>query len=120
MDLVRPLEVAICELKVLAHHAELDVLSAEDVPKLAQRFLGTNIGACVSRSVIPGKKQFEFLAWLPTLTFTKNPSRFGALDIRADPCLENVVHHAADPPTFAGQLWYGYVKFVSRLNFKSG
>ncbi len=55
----------------------------------------------------PANRQFEFFARLPAFASAQHPGGFRAFDIAADPGFENKIHHAADPPTFAGQGWYG-------------
>src|SRR5579884_1550870 len=107
MDLLRPLEIAIRELETLAHDGELDIISSQNVTKLPQSLFWTHVRASVTRSVVSGKKQLEFFAWLPALAFAEDVCGFRPLDVAADPGFENVIHHEADPPTLAGQLWYG-------------
>src|ERR1700680_1746706 len=98
MNLLCASEIAARQIKVLRHRTELDVVSAQDVPELAQSFLGAHVGARVAGSVVAGKKQLQLLAGLPWLPGSQHPTGLGALDGRADPGLQDEIHHAADPP----------------------
>src|SRR6266513_563183 len=96
------LKVAASHIKVLRHRAELDVLRAQNVAKLPQSFFRADIGTSVSRAVITGKKQLESFSRLPAMPVAENPVGLRALNVGAHPGLEDEIHHAADPPTFAG------------------
>src|SRR3954453_8219379 len=107
MDLMSPSKISASQIEVLAHHTELDIVSAQNVAELSHSFLWAYIRTSVAGAVVSRQQQLEFLAWLPAFAFAQDPCGFGALYVAADPSLKNVVHHAADPPTFAGQPWYG-------------
>src|SRR6266496_1485442 len=98
VDLLCPLKVAASHVKVLRHRAELDVLRAQNMAKLAQGLFRADIGTSVPRAVITGKKQLEFLPGLPAMRVAEDPASLGALNVGADPGLEDKIHHAADPP----------------------
>src|SRR5690242_8389156 len=102
MDLLRAGKISASQMEVLRHSAELNVVRTQDMTKLAKRFLGTNVRTRISRAVVSGKEQLEFLSWLPALALTEYPTGLGALNVAADPSLENKVHHAAEPPAWAG------------------
>ena len=84
MHLRSALKVAASHIKVLRHGAELDVLRAKNVAKLAQGLFGTNIRASIAGAVITGKQQLEFLSRLPAMPVAENPAGLGALDVGAD------------------------------------
>src|ERR1700687_1299449 len=102
MDLLGSREISARHFEILRHGAELDVVRAQNVAELAQRFLRPHVGAGVGSAVVSGKKQFDFLPRLPALAFAQDPSGFGALNVAADPGLEDKIHHAAEPPAWAG------------------
>ncbi len=67
MNLLCSGEIAARQIKVLGHRTEFDMVSAQDVPELTQRFLGAHVGARVASSVVAGKKQLQLLSGLPWL-----------------------------------------------------
>src|SRR5260370_21784227 len=119
MDLLRASEVAPRQIKILGHGAELDIVSAQDVPELSQRLLWTHVGTGVARAIVAGEEQFELLPRTPAFSFAEYPGSFCALDISADQGFEDKVHHAAEPPIFSGHSREGYVKFASPLKLSN-
>src|SRR4029077_791261 len=98
IDLARALEIALAAVEILAHHAEIDVASAQDVAHLAQHFLHANVGAGVARAVVAGKEQAEFFAGLPAATEAKGPAEAPDFDQRTDPSDEKEIGHARALP----------------------
>ena len=101
MNLPRALEVALRAVETLRHHAEIDVICAENVPHLPQHFLHANIGAGVARAVVAGKQQLQFLARRPALAQAEHPAEAPNLDQRADPRDQKKVGHARALPATA-------------------
>src|SRR6266481_846347 len=81
MNLFRPCKISLSQIKILRHGAELDVVRAENVAKLPQRLLGSHVGTCIPRAVVPGKKELELLSRLPPFAFAENPTGLGALNV---------------------------------------
>src|SRR6266849_8378221 len=128
VNLARAFEVAFGALEVLRHYAEIDMLSAKNMPNLPQHLLHAHVAAGVARAVVARKQQLEFLTWRPALAETHHPSEARDLNQRADPRDQKKVRHAPILPATAvfsalgsdGQGLAGYRNLLSRLNFKSG
>src|SRR5581483_8186556 len=120
MDLGRALEISFRALEILAHDAEINSFSAQNVPDLTQHLLDSHIRSHVSRAVVSGKQQFQFFSRLPRFVSAHHPADFRSLDVAAHPGFEDEIHHAALPPRLEGHGWYLYSKLFSRLNFSSG
>jgi hypothetical protein len=100
MHLPRAFEVAVGELEILRHHAEVGVFSAQNMAGLAQHLRNPDIRSHVARAVIAGKQQLQLFAGLPGFPFTHHPAQLGGFDAAADPGFKDQIHHAADPPAF--------------------
>src|SRR5258708_37293837 len=96
-------KVSATQIEILRHGAELDFVRSQNMPQLAQSFFGADIRTGVARAIVASEQQLEFLARLPTFSLAEDPACLGALDIGADPGFEDEIHHATEPPTFAGQ-----------------
>ena len=103
MDLPGAFEISFGEIEVLAHHAELDALGAQDVPNLAKHLLHAHIRSHVAGAVVSGKEEFQLFPGLPWFIATEHPPGLGALDVGTDPRFQDCIHHAALPPRAAGQ-----------------
>ena len=85
INLPRAFEIALRAVEVLRHHAEIDMIRAENVPDLPQHLLHAHVAAGVARSVVTRKQQFQFFARSPALAKAQHPAEAGDLDQRADP-----------------------------------
>src|SRR5215469_1522971 len=103
MNLLGAFKVSLGELEVLAHHAEFNPVSTENMANLAEHLLDPYVGAHVARAVVAGEQKFQLFACPPRWVPAQHPSGFRPLDVRAHPGLKNEVHHAAVPPRAAGQ-----------------
>ena len=97
------LEISAREFRNLRHHAERDSFRAEDVTKLPQHLFHAHIRAHVAGAVVSGEQQLQLFARLPGSPFAQHPCGLRLFNGSANPGFEQKVHHAADPPTFAGQ-----------------
>src|SRR5947208_1268728 len=93
MDLAGALEIAPAAVKVLSHHAELDVGCSQNMTQLPQHFLHANVGPGIAGPVVPGEQQPQFLARLPAAAQTKHPADPPQLDERAHPGYEKKICH---------------------------
>src|SRR5438445_10459515 len=95
VHLVAVLEISIGELEILAHQADLDIVGSQNVAQLAESFFRAHVGAGIARAVVSREKQLEPFSRLPAFPLAENPPGLGALDVSADPGLQDEVHHAA-------------------------
>jgi len=73
MNLARVFEVAVGQPEILAHHAEINIVCAENMAKLANHLFYPRIRSHVARAVISGEEEFKFFPGLPAFTFAQNP-----------------------------------------------
>ena len=55
MNLFRVAKVTTRQIEILSHHAQLEILRAQNSPHLPQHFLHAHIGAGIARSVVAGE-----------------------------------------------------------------
>src|SRR5258708_10529940 len=98
MNLARALEVVFGALEALRHHAEINMLRAENMPNLPQHLLHAHIAAGIARAVVAGEEQLQLFARGPALAESQHPAEARDLDQRTDPRDEKEVRHARALP----------------------
>ena len=90
-------EVALGAVETLRHHAEVNVIGAQNMANLAQHLLDANVAARVARPIVARKQQLEFFARSPALAKTQHPADAPDLDQCANPGDEQKIRHEPAP-----------------------
>ena len=79
-NLFGAVEIALGAVKILGHHAEVDVFRAKDVANLAKHFIDADVGAGIARAVVACEEKLEFFAGLPARAAAHHPLQTGEFD----------------------------------------
>ncbi len=99
MNLLRVAEVAARQIEILRHHAQREILRAQNAAHLPEHFLHAHVGAGVARSVVAGEQQLQLRSRFPWLARAKHPFEFVQFDQTADPGFEDEIHHGRTSST---------------------